>query len=112
MRTELRPRQGRGRLPGVRLSDATALSTAERHHPGRQENLPRGQVRPSLRARHGRERLHLLRVQATHCRLPAAPRMQEEVQLRLQDEQARLPRKCNAPIPSPLREDSEMKMER
>lgn len=93
LRTELRPRQGRGRLFGVRLSDAAALSAAECHRPRRQKDLPRGQVRSSLRARHGRERLHLLRVQATHCRLSAAPRMQEEVQLRLQDEQARLPRK-------------------
>lgn len=99
MRTELRPRQGRGRLPGVRLSDATALFATKCHHPGpyeRQKDLPRGQVRPSLRTRHGRERLYLLRVQAAHCRLSAAPRMQEEMQLRLQDEQAWLSRKCNA----------------
>lgn len=35
--TQLRPRQGRGRLHGVRLSDAAAalLSADERHRPGR-----------------------------------------------------------------------------
>lgn len=57
-------------------------------------------MRSSLRTRprHGRERLHLLRMQAVHRRLPAACRMQEKMQLRLQNEQTRLSRKFNSRI--------------